>query len=152
MCHTHYTQTSAPRVYKSSRCSSYAGGETDDIYAETHAKLGTCLSRSDLLADHPQLLRRTRDSQGRLGLRSLVPLAFPDCHEFFEAVVDDPQGGRIWKGTFQAAHEFRHRSHQFRRLHRKNNEKIYKPGELMFGCSEYDTLKLQLKEDSAGDW
>src|SRR6266851_3073585 len=62
--------------------------------------------------------------------------AYPDCHEFFEAVVDDPQGGRIWKGTFQAAHEFRHRCHQFRRLHRKNNEKIYKPGELMFGCSE----------------
>ncbi len=78
--------------------------------------------------------------------------AYPDCHEFFEAVVDDPQGGRIWKGTFQAAHEFRHRCHQFRRLHRKNNERIYKPGELMFGCSEYDTLKLQLKEDSAGDW
>jgi hypothetical protein len=78
--------------------------------------------------------------------------AFPDCHEFFEAVADDPLGGRIWKGTFQAAHEFRHRCHQFRRLHRKQNEKIYERGHIMHGCSEYDTLKLQLKEDSNGEW
>lgn len=78
--------------------------------------------------------------------------AYPDCHEFFEAVVEDPQGGRIWKGTFQAAHEFRHRCHQFRRLHRKQNEKIYERGHLMHGCSEFDTLKLQIKEDSNSEF
>ncbi len=78
--------------------------------------------------------------------------AYPDCAEFFEAVVDDPQGGRIWKGTYEAAHTFRHRCHQFRRLHRKNNEKIYERGHLMHGCSEYDTLVLQIREDIAKEF
>lgn len=78
--------------------------------------------------------------------------AYPDCHEFFEAVVDDPQGGRIWKGTYKAAHEFRHRCHQFRRLHRKQNADVYEKGHQMHGRSEYDPLKLTLREDSTGEW
>lgn len=78
--------------------------------------------------------------------------AYPDCHEFFEAIVEDPQGGRIWKGTEKAAEKFRHRCHQFRRLHRRQNERIYPAGDKMHGQSEYDTLVLRLKEDTNGEW
>lgn len=82
--------------------------------------------------------------------------AYPDCHEFLEAIVEDPQGGRIWQGHGKdgenAAIKFRHRCHQFRRLHRKQNERIYPPGDKMHGRSEYDSLKLTVKEDTEGGW
>src|SRR5216684_3644823 len=74
MYRIHYTQTSAPRVYKSSHCSSDVAAETDDTDVGIHARLGMCLSRSVLPADHPQQPRRTHGSQGRLGLSCLVPL------------------------------------------------------------------------------
>jgi hypothetical protein len=78
--------------------------------------------------------------------------SYADCLDFFEKVVDDPKGGRVWMGTYSAANTFRLRCNQARQLHRKQNEKAYAEGMPLHGCSEYDPFQLRLKEDLDGEW
>jgi|SRR5882724_5211416 len=78
--------------------------------------------------------------------------AYSDCLDFFEQVVDDPKGGRVFIGEYAKAHYFRARCNQARKLHRIQNSKIHDPGTTMHGCSEYDPLCLQLKMDTENNW
>lgn len=77
-------------------------------------------------------------------------MAYQDCLDFFEGVIDDPKGGRVYKGSFADAHHFRMRCNQARKLHRVQNLQIHEPGTKMYGHSEYDPLCLQIKVDTEG--
>lgn len=79
-------------------------------------------------------------------------LSFTDCLDFFESVVDDPKGGRVFIGTYENAHYFRMRCNQARKLHRLENAKVHEPGTKMHGHSEYDPLCLRLKMDTDNNW
>jgi pyruvate formate-lyase activating enzyme-like uncharacterized protein len=78
--------------------------------------------------------------------------SYQDCLDFFERVVDDPKGGRVWIGTYSDAYNFRMRCNKARQLHREENKKIHDPGMKMYGASEYDPLQLKLKEDTTSEW
>ena len=77
-------------------------------------------------------------------------LAYSDCLDFFEKVIDDPKGGRVFIGSYADAHHFRMRCNQARKLHRQQNEMVHEPGTKLWGCSEYDPLCLQIKVDTNG--
>lgn len=77
-------------------------------------------------------------------------LAYTDCLDFFDHVIDDPRGGRVFIGSFADAHHFRMRCNQARKLHRQQNTLIHPPGMPLHGCSEYDPLCLQIKVDTNG--
>jgi len=78
--------------------------------------------------------------------------SYQDCLDFFEKVVDDPKGGRVWLGTWSNAHYFRLRCNKARQLHREENKKVHEPNTPLYGASEYDPLQLKLKEDMGGEW
>jgi hypothetical protein len=78
--------------------------------------------------------------------------SYADCLDFFEAVVDDPKGGRVFIGDHAKAHHFRMRCNQARQLHREQNKRIHDIGTKLYGASEYDPLALQLKMDTDGNW
>jgi len=77
--------------------------------------------------------------------------AYGDCLDFFEKVIDDPKGGRVFIGTYANAHHFRMRCNQARKLHRYQNLMVHEPGTPMHGCSEYDPLCFQIKVDTEGN-
>ena len=77
--------------------------------------------------------------------------SYSDCLDFFEAVVDDPKGGRVFIGSYEDAHFFRMRCNQARKLHRERNKMIHDPGKPLHGSSEYDPLCLQIKQDTEGN-
>lgn len=79
-------------------------------------------------------------------------LSYGDCMDFFERIADDPKGGRVEIGSFEAAHHFRQRCNKARKLHRQENMKVYEPHMPMYGASEYDPFMLKLKEDTNGHW
>ena len=79
-------------------------------------------------------------------------LAYGDCLDFFEKIVDDPKGGRYSVGTYEAAHYFRLRCNQARKLHRRENMKIHPANTPLYGASEYDPFMLKLREDTEGVW
>ena len=76
--------------------------------------------------------------------------SYSDCLDFFERVIDDPKGGRVFIGDYADAHHFRMRCNQARKLHRQQNKAIHDPGTALYGCSEYDPLCLQIKVDTDG--
>lgn len=78
--------------------------------------------------------------------------SYQDCLDFFEKVVDDPLGGRLFVGPYSDAHYFRLRCNKARQLHREENKKIHEEGMPLWGASEYDPLQLKLKEDLEGNW
>lgn len=77
--------------------------------------------------------------------------SYADCLDFFDRVVDDPKGGRIFIGSAADAHTFRMRCNQARKLHRAQNTRIYEEGHKMYGVSEYDPLCLRIKQDTDGN-
>lgn len=79
-------------------------------------------------------------------------LSYSDCLDFFERVIDDPKGGRVYIGDHAAAHHFRMRCNQARKLHRQQNRMIKQPGDPLYGTSEYDPLCFQIKLDSEGGY
>src|SRR5260370_6096068 len=78
--------------------------------------------------------------------------SYGDCLDFFERVVDDPIGGRVFVGPYSDAHYFRLRCNKARMLHREENKKIHDENMPLYGASEYDPLQLKLREDSEGNW
>ncbi len=78
--------------------------------------------------------------------------SYQDCLDFFEKVVDDPLGGRLFKGSYSDAHYFRLRCNQARKLHREENKKVHEPNTPLYGASEYDPLQLKLREDTEGNY
>ena len=78
--------------------------------------------------------------------------SYGDCLDFFEKVVDDPKGGRVFLGDYSSAHYFRLRCNQARKLHREENKKIHPENTPLYGSSEYDRLQLKLREDTNGNW
>lgn len=77
-------------------------------------------------------------------------LAYQDCQEFFEKAVEDPKGARRPFQTEEQATRWRMRCHQYRKLHREQNSKIYDLGHMLHGRSEYDALSLSLKHSGDG--
>jgi len=78
--------------------------------------------------------------------------SYQDCLDFFERVVDDPKGGRVFLGAYADAHYFRLRCNKARVLHREENKKVHEPNMPLWGSSEYDPLQLKLREDTDGAW
>ncbi len=76
--------------------------------------------------------------------------AYTDCLDFFDRVIDDPKGGRVFIGSYADAHHFRMRCNYARKMHRDTNARVYPPENKMHGCSEYDPLCLQIKQDTEG--
>ena len=80
------------------------------------------------------------------------PLAYQDCYQLFDAAVNDPQGARVFKGTQEAAAHFRLRCNYARVVNRNENAKTYEKDHPLHGRSEYDTVRLTLREDTEGGW
>jgi hypothetical protein len=78
--------------------------------------------------------------------------SYGDCLDFFERVVDDPKGGRVYMGPYAKAYDFRLRCNKARLLHREENRVAYAEGHKLHGTSEYDAFKLSLKQDTEGGW
>lgn len=72
-------------------------------------------------------------------------LAFPDCQRVFERAIDSKKGVRLTFKNERAAKTFAFRCNQFRKLDRKQNEKVYtEPAHTMHGASVYDTISVRV--------
>ncbi len=78
--------------------------------------------------------------------------SYSDCLDFFEAVINDPKGGRIYVGDWSRAHHFRMRCNQARKLDREQSARIYPPEDIRHGTSAYDPLCFQIKVDTEGGY
>lgn len=76
--------------------------------------------------------------------------SYQDCYDFFDKISDDPKGGRVFRGTYEAAFNWRQRAHYFRRLDREENTRLYQPGDPMYGKSAFDPFRLTIRKDSEG--
>lgn len=72
------------------------------------------------------------------------PLAFKDCYEIFDEVLDGP-GCRIGFGDEGSARHFRTRLHTARALNRRANAEVYDLDHPMYGKSIYDPLTIKLR-------
>lgn len=78
--------------------------------------------------------------------------SYQDCLDFFEKVVDDQKGGRVFMGLHKDAYNFRIRCNKARTLHREENKKVHPENTPLYGTSEYDPFQLKLLEDTEGNW
>lgn len=76
--------------------------------------------------------------------------SYQDCLDFFDKVIDDPKGGRVFIGDWNTAHHFRMRCNYARKLDRQQNARIYSPDDIRHGVSVYDPLCFQIKQDTGG--
>jgi len=83
---------------------------------------------------------------------STSPLSFTDCYTTFDMALSDPLGIRIKMPDYNSSVNYRMRLHMARTLDRKRNSEIYRPGDPMYGVSQYDRLKISIKTDGAGQW
>lgn len=72
-------------------------------------------------------------------------LAYIDCTDVLDRALESKYGIRVTLPNMTAAMHFRDRVHQARVLHRRENAKIYEPGHMMHGRSEYDVLRVRLR-------
>jgi len=78
--------------------------------------------------------------------------AYQDCYDFFDRIMDDPQGGRVYRGSYEDAFNWRQRAHYFRTLDRKQSTLMYGPDDKRYGRSPFDVFRLTLKQDTEGGW
>lgn len=78
--------------------------------------------------------------------------SYGDCLDFFEKIVDDPKGGRIFIGSHADASHFRLRCNQARKLDRQQNARIYETGDKRHGTSDFDQFCLRVRQDTEGGW
>jgi hypothetical protein len=79
-------------------------------------------------------------------------LAYEAQMQFMELAMDQPRGSRMYFTDYQKAEMFRFRCHQARKLHRKENESVHEPGEMLHGKSEYDILQFTIRRSPDGFW
>ena len=76
--------------------------------------------------------------------------AFTTEFEAFDRAVSAEKGIRIEFSDPAPARAYRARLHQARVLDRRENRVAYKEGDPMYGRSSYDSLRVTIREDTAG--
>lgn len=72
-------------------------------------------------------------------------LAYPDCETFFTSALESNRGIRLPFPTYGAARMFQTRLHNYRKLCRLDNARIYRdPAEPLHGRSEYDPIRIKI--------
>jgi hypothetical protein len=79
-------------------------------------------------------------------------LAFEDCKIFLDRAMDAELGSRYPLKSENDAVYFRNRCNHFRVLHRALNREIYQKGDPMWNVSNYDQLKITVKNSDDGYW
>lgn len=76
-------------------------------------------------------------------------LAFSDCKEALERAYESQKGAACSFPDNRAAKVFAQRCHQFRKLDRAENAKIYtEPVHSMHGRSVYDTISIRVVDST----
>lgn len=78
--------------------------------------------------------------------------AYDDCFRLFDAAVADPKGARGFIGSREQAKRYQLRMNKARRLAREESCRIYKRDEPQYNKSDYDYLKVTVREDTEGGW
>lgn len=81
-------------------------------------------------------------------------LSYDDCFTLFDKALADTKGARyqVSGGDYGKNQYFRMRMHQARALDRADNKLLFNLGDPLFGRSVYDTLVIQLREDTEHKW
>lgn len=78
--------------------------------------------------------------------------AYDDCVKLYETAAADPKGARACLITYGAAFRMRARMNMARYLLRQEAVRMYEPEDPRYNKSEFDYLKVTVKEDEAGEW
>ncbi len=78
--------------------------------------------------------------------------AYEDCLELYEKAAANPKGARRYIGPSNIAKQYQLRMHQARSLLRKEAKRMYPKDDTRYDKSEYDHLKVTIREDTEGDW
>lgn len=78
--------------------------------------------------------------------------AYADCFELYDAAKADPKGARTVFPTYGAAFRMRARMNMARYLQRVESSRMYPASDQRHGKSEYDELRVTIKEDTEGEW
>jgi hypothetical protein len=75
--------------------------------------------------------------------------AYSDCEEEFQKALEDSVGSRVLMPTYEAAHLFQMRLHQYRALLRKESRRMYEKTDPQYDKSTYDCLMVKKPVQSA---
>lgn len=78
--------------------------------------------------------------------------AYEDCLALFERALNDKLGARACLGTRDRARIFVMRMHQARQLERDEAKKQFPKDDPRWGKSEFDVLRVTMREDTENDW
>jgi hypothetical protein len=71
-------------------------------------------------------------------------MSYQDVYDIFNRALEDPKGIRLPYDNYTDAKYFQMRMHQARVIDRKENAKIFPPGDVLHGQSQYDVLQVKL--------
>ena len=77
-------------------------------------------------------------------------LSYTDCLDVFDKAVEDEVGVRVPFRTIDEATHFKMRLHMARKLTREDNTRLHQPGDLMYGKSVYDKIKVTTRTLKSG--
>lgn len=78
--------------------------------------------------------------------------AYEDCFDLFDAAKNDEKGSRALIGTRGDAKYYTMRMQKARSLQRAESRRIYPRDDPAYNKSEYDHLRVTVKEDEKGLW
>jgi hypothetical protein len=78
--------------------------------------------------------------------------AYEDCFELFDKANDDKVGARAKLPDMAGAKMMQMRMHNARALTRMESRRLYPKGDLRWDKSQYDALKVSVKQDTEGGW
>ena len=74
-------------------------------------------------------------------------LSYREEYQALDLALEDDIGIRVEFRTFSHASGWRARAHKARALDRDRNNMVYVPGDVMYGTSRYDCLKLVIRDE-----
>jgi len=78
--------------------------------------------------------------------------AYTDCYDFYSAAADTTGGIRIPVGTSKDAQTLQMRMNMARQIQRNESRRVYQSDHPLYDVSEFDDLKVQIREDTTGEW
>lgn len=78
--------------------------------------------------------------------------AYKDCYEAYDRALADPKGIRMFFGDYGQARAYQNRLHYSRQVLREYHKSVFPKDDPKWGLTEYDMLKVALRQDIEGDW
>lgn len=79
-------------------------------------------------------------------------LSYGDCYEVMDLALRDERGVRVAQPDMNSCTFLRMRLNQARAIDRNRSKSVYKEGDALFGCSQYDPLVVRIRTNDDGQF